>query len=68
VVEGIEKIIIVKAKVKIEHTAAFPPFSSTLMPHFAANGCVQATTPFVLCTTLLLLANVHVPLSGAVAN
>lgn len=25
------------------------------MPHFAANGCVHATMPFVLCTTLLRL-------------
>lgn len=27
------------------------------MPHFAASGCVQATTPFVLCTTLRLLGH-----------
>lgn len=27
------------------------------MPHLAANGCVQATMPFVLCTTLRLLGH-----------
>ncbi len=27
------------------------------MPHLAASGCVQATMPLVLCTTLLRLAN-----------
>lgn len=36
-------------------TAAFPPARNISRPHFAARGCVQATIPSVLYTTLLLL-------------
>lgn len=39
------------------HTAAFPPIFNILCPASAARGCVHATIPFVLCTTLRLLAN-----------
>lgn len=30
-----------------------PPAFKMSMPHFAARGCVHATMPLVLCTTLL---------------
>ena len=42
---------------RIRLTAALPPAARMSMPHFAARGCVQATIPLVLCTTLLLLGN-----------
>lgn len=38
-------------------TAAFPPALRMSIPHLAANGCVQATMPFVLWTTLRRLLN-----------
>jgi len=37
------------------HTAAFPPIFRIRWPASAANGCVHATMPLVLWTTLLLL-------------
>lgn len=36
-------------------SAAFPPALSILWPASAANGCVHATMPLALCTTLRLL-------------
>jgi hypothetical protein len=41
----------------VGRTAAFPPCFNILWPASAASGCVQATMPPVLWTTLLLLAN-----------
>ena len=38
-------------------TTQFPPASSTSIPHLAASGCVHATMPRVLWTTLRRLGN-----------
>src|SRR5271163_4325431 len=38
-------------------TAALPPIFNIRWPASAANGCVHATMPFVLWTTLRLLGN-----------
>lgn len=38
-------------------TAAFPPALSTASPHLAARGCVHATMPLVLWTTLRRLGH-----------
>lgn len=40
-------------------TAALPPARRTSRPHLAARGCVHATMPSVLCTTLLREGNLN---------
>lgn len=44
-------------KTKRKLTAAFPPEFRISIPHLAAKGCVQATMPLVLWTTLLRLGH-----------
>jgi hypothetical protein len=57
---GILNPMLVEIHTKIRdlvRTAQFPPALRTSMPHFAASGCVHATIPLVLWTTLRRLTN-----------